>query len=133
MRSLAADLTEAAQAKDQQRVALLCSQLELNLNPFDREDQALVIAARILSDPVKLDDHTREFGVRMTLLLKHDWDRAKREAQPWFFRGNEPRRVPYCEHLCGKPAATSSATVAGKNGILVWYFTTLSFSSGIIF
>lgn len=133
MRTLAADLTVAAQINDQQKVALLCGQLELNLNPFDREDQALVVTAKRLSDSDKVTDHLKEFGVRMALLLKHDWDRAKREAQPWFYRGNEPRRVPYCEYLCGMSVAPSSAPLSRKRGALVWYFMMLSFSAGIIF
>ncbi|OWG18395.1 hypothetical protein KDK82_1874 [Delftia sp. K82] len=69
----------------------------------------------------------------MALLLKHDWDRAKREAQPWFYRGNEPLRVPYCEYLFGMSIAPATAPLWRKRRTLVWYFMTLLFSAGIIF
>lgn len=133
MRELAADLAASAQAQNQQKVVLLSGQLELNLNPFDEEDKALVTSARNLASGEKLDEHTREFWGRMALLLKHDWDRAKREAQPWFFRRNEPHRVPYCDHLRGNSAAKPSVTSWRKQAALVWNFITLSISAGIIF
>jgi hypothetical protein len=133
MRKLAESLLEAAHAGNQQDVSLHCSQLALNLNPFDAEDKVLVIAAKQLASAENREAQAEEFTTRMALLLKHDWDRAKREAQPWFYRGKEPRRVPYCEYACNKSAAISPATAPRKRGSLALYFLTLSFSAGIIF
>ncbi|MEJ5029730.1 hypothetical protein [Comamonas sp. MYb69] len=133
MRVLAANLTKAAQSKDCDQVLHLCNQLELNLNPFDNEDQALVIAARNLADPNKLEEHTKEFCTRMALLLKHDWDRAKREAKPWFHRSSEARRISYFDHICDSQATNSRSRATHKSSDLVSYFISLAASAGIIF
>lgn len=98
MRSLADLLIKSTRAGDFQSVGFHCSQLTLNVNPFDGEDIALIQAAEQLGTAEDKDAQVKEFTERMALLLKHDWDRAKREARPWFFRGNEPRRIPYSKY-----------------------------------
>lgn len=131
MRELADGIIKAATTHDSQIVTLQCSQLSLNLNPFDAEDKALILVAQQLANPVGLDSRVQEFTDRMALLLKHDWDRAKREAHPTFYHGGEPRRVPYCEFKCD---VISQPRYVG-NGKLVpaIYFGTLMLSAGIMF
>lgn len=133
MRELAEAIIKSARAGDPKEIGLKCAQLALNVNPFDPEDKALVEAAGNLAAPSDLDASVREFTDRMALLLKHDWERAKREAHPWFFRGSEPRRVPYCEYKCAVEAPIPSIPNARPRFALVGYFVTLSFSAGIIF
>lgn len=130
MRTLADALINAAHEGNAKEIDRHCAQLALNVNPFDAEDKALVEAANKLSVATDLDGHVIEFTDRMALLLKHDWDRAKREANPWFFRGVQPRRVPYCEFK-----ATLSAPIpfAKSSWWLAAYFGMLAFSAGIMF
>jgi hypothetical protein len=132
MRELANALIKAAREGNTRDIELQCAQLVLNVNPFDAEDKALVEAARKLSGATELDGCVSELTDRMALLLKHDWERAKREAHPWLFRGDEPRRIPYSEYK----ASTQTPTVVKKTKSSWWlaaYFGTLAFSAGIMF
>lgn len=132
MRALTDTLIKAAHERNAEEVERQCAQLALNVNPFDAEDKALVEIAKKFSCDTDLNSHLNEFTDRMALLLKHDWERAKREAHPLCFRGNEPRRIPYCEF---------KAAVAAPIGVektkfpwsLVAYFSMLAFSAGIMF
>lgn len=133
MRELADAIIKGARAGDPKEVGMQCAQLALNVNPFDAEDRGLVHAAETLTASSDLDASVREFTDRMALLLKHDWERAKREAHPWFFRGSEPRRVPYSECKCTAGNRASSTPGARPAFALVGYFATLSFSAGVIF
>ncbi|WP_417069214.1 hypothetical protein [Niveibacterium terrae] len=132
MRALAEELIKAAREANAKKVERQCALLALNVNPFDSEDKGLVETARKLSGAADIDSHVFEFTDRMALLLKHDWERAKREAHPWFFRGSEPRRVPYCEFK----AAVGVPVAVGKpksSRCLVAYFGMLALSAGIMF
>lgn len=133
MRDLTDAIIKAARAKDCQRVTLYCVQLTLIVNPFDAEDKALTQAAEQLATAEDKDALVREFTDRMALLLKHDWEHAKREARPWFFRGKVPRRVPYSEFKSSESLAQLPATLRRRPLALVAYFAALSLSAGIIF
>ena len=72
--------------------------LSLNLNPTDKEDRAILNAISGLQESKPLDaDVPREFWDRLALCLKHDWDRAKREAKPIPFRWWYTHRTTYEE------------------------------------
>jgi hypothetical protein len=61
------------------------------LNPHDVMDEAIL---RLIA----LDGRTKaeEFSERVRLLLKHDWERAKRESSLWrSLREREPRHVTF--------------------------------------
>lgn len=133
MRELADEINKAARAGDSKEIGLRCAQLALNVNPFDLEDKGLVQAAESLAAPSDLNASVREFTDRIALLLKHDWERAKREAQPWFYRGREPRRVPYCKFKCSDEKQIQHIPKIKPWLALVCYFVTLSVSAGILF
>jgi hypothetical protein len=132
IRALADALIKAAREGDTKEAERHCAQLALNVNPFDAEDKALVEIAKKLSESPTLDGHLVEFTDRIALLLKHDWERAKREAHPWFLRGGDPRRVPYCEFKVAGVAPVSIAKPL-SSWWLVPYFGMLAFSAGIMF
>lgn len=70
---------------------------ELLLNPHDPEDVAILKCIEELvncNDPAK---RLAEFSKRLAFLLKHDWERAKREAKPWWCR--HPFKRPLRESL----------------------------------
>lgn len=131
MRSLADSIIQSAQEDNSTRIGVHCSQLALNVNPFDKEDISLIRAAEKLATSDDKAAQIREFTERMSLLLKHDWERAKREARPWLLKGNEIRRVPYKEFTGECPAQSSK--LPQKTLSLIFCFATLSFSAGIIF
>ncbi|MFQ6333689.1 hypothetical protein [Methylophilus sp. 3sh_L] len=133
MRDLSDSLIKATRTKDFQSAGLCCAQLALNVSPFDAEDRALIQAAELLATVEDKDAQVKEFTERMALLLKHDWERAKREARPWFFRGEEPRRAPYSEFKCVDASSLSASKPQTRSLALCWYFVALSFSAGIIF
>jgi len=133
MRELSNAIIKAAQAGSSQEVLSCRAQLALNVNPFDVEDSALVQSAENLAVLTDAGNQVQEFTDRMALLLKHDWERAKREAHPWFFRGSEPKRVPYCEYKCAAPAILSIVSKSSRAWTLLASFGALSFSAGIIF
>ncbi|CAG1022996.1 hypothetical protein MTYM_02129 [Methylococcales bacterium] len=49
-----------------------------------------------------LDDLRLEFSDRISLLLKHDWDRAKYEAKPFFLHFCKPIHQIYEEYKIHK-------------------------------
>lgn len=108
IRSLADELVKATSDGDNQAIERLSAQLALNVNPFDSEDRALVKAVVQIATVANKDSQVSEVTDRISLLLKHDWERAKREARPWFFRGEVPRRVPYSEFRDANTPAQSS-------------------------
>ncbi|WP_345984488.1 hypothetical protein WCX49_07560 [Sulfurimonas sp. HSL-1656] len=133
MRNLADSLIKATRAGNFQDVGFHCSQLALNVNPFDPEDIAIIQVVELLATAEDKDMQVKEFTERMALLLKHDWERAKREARPWFFRGSEPRRIPYAEFKGECVTAHPSKSSRRTSLALFLPFVTLSFSAGIIF
>lgn len=94
IRDQALAVHKAAAVADGATLRQLRLQLSLNLNPTDTEDLAILGAisrleeARDSADKVQL-----EFADRVSLLLKHDWERAKREAK----HGSIPDRMSYSE------------------------------------
>ena len=58
------------------------------LNPFDREDQEILNCLE--------NNRSDEFDTRISLLLKHDWERGKLEAI--FFSLRRPKRIPFELH-----------------------------------
>lgn len=133
MRDLADAIIKSATAKDSSQVHSLSGQLSLNLNPFDDEDTQLIRVARSLEGKDDISESIQEFVDRMSILLKHDWDRAKREAKPWFFRGSEPRRVPYNEFRLNMKSSPSAQTTSQRNLTLIGYVAMLMISAAILF
>ena len=133
MRKLADEIVHAVSINDQIALSRLCSKLPLNLNPFHEEDVQIVKGAKCLIESTDRPAATQEFIERMSLLLKHDWDRAKYEAKPWFFRGREPRRVPFCEFKCAGHKVHTLTSSRGTPIGLFMYFAMLGASAGVLF
>jgi hypothetical protein len=96
IRELALKVQQAATAKDSSKLSELRLQLCLHLNPLDKKDRDITA---LISEVSKSDDKIIEFSDRVSLLLKHDWDRAKCEA-----KGHKaPDRTGYDEFKSMKP------------------------------
>ena len=88
-------------AKTEEFSTLRC-EFALLLNPFDSNDQAIL--KNISPGVTDAEAHAFDFIMRVSLLLKHDWERAKFEALPFWRkfccqRRKEPLRVSYEEYL----------------------------------
>jgi hypothetical protein len=79
IRQKALNVQKAAASRNNVWLEELHLELTLLLNPFDADDRAILEVIRLLKSSPD-DAHITEFGDRISLLLKHDWDRAKREA-----------------------------------------------------
>jgi hypothetical protein len=87
-------MQKAFDARDIPLMKAVACDLRLLLNPFDPEDERILSdAARLWAEGAAEEDFSR-FSVRLALLLKHDWERAKQEARSAVFRRrrNEKRR-----------------------------------------
>jgi hypothetical protein len=100
VRDKALEVHRAIRSADADELAALHLQFALILNPLDAEDRRILR----LMDQLPVDQGTdavfQELADRLALLLKHDWERAKREAAPVVsLRGRGATRVTYEELL----------------------------------
>jgi hypothetical protein len=105
LRELAHEVQQAATEEEKPaKLEGLFLDFSLNLNPFDEEDEAILNVIRELSrlKPENREQCCQEFFDRLALLLKYDWERAKREAKPWSFLRAAPARTPYAEFKARK-------------------------------
>lgn len=66
------------------------------LNPSDREDKEIISVIGLAPGHQNgQDEQAKEFGKRVSLLLKHDWERAKEEVKHPLFQCCEPKREGY--------------------------------------
>jgi HAMP domain-containing protein len=87
IRSKATEISRAATGNDNAKLLELRRELSLHLNPFDPVDNDILDQIRHLVVPSADDIDTRidAFFKNVAYLLKHDWERAKREARFWKF------------------------------------------------
>ena len=95
IRRMSCDVHQAAVEGDKAKLSALQLEFAINLNPFDEEDEDILCVIDTLATQDSHDATLGEFAERIALLLKHDWQRAKYEAKPWFFRCSEPVRTPH--------------------------------------
>jgi hypothetical protein len=95
IRGLALEIHRAATSKNTDKLNELHLEFALALNPKDGEDEKILECIRLIPGETT-DDVLKEFTKRVSLLLKHDWERAKWEAKPvWWRCCRAPRRKDY--------------------------------------
>ena len=72
-------------------------EMQLLLNPEDDDDRSILDTIWSMAEESAPDALHIELAEKLSLLLKHDWERAKREASPVWFRSSETKRVSYNE------------------------------------
>lgn len=121
IRSLAAELEDAARTDDARRLAVIHTSIKLSLNPDDVRDQQIVSLIRQASEkPQCRLEHVDDAVSLLARVLKHDWQRAKVEAGDgtWqdrhAWRRSEKRRhkVAGCERCLAELEAKQSTTKA---------------------
>ncbi len=101
VRTLASAVRRAMAETDAGKLAELQAEFSLHLNPHDQRDQQiLALLASTKPDPIQ------ELTQRISLLLKHDWERAKYEASlyRWFLE-RPPERVAFENYEAGREHA----------------------------
>ena len=81
---------------DAEKLGRLQNEFRVLLDPFDCHDQAILDSMVMDESSQERQERTDEFAGRISLLLKHDWERAKLEAG-FFLYGwvVEPKRLPW--------------------------------------
>ena len=92
VRDEAAHIVEYSLAGDADALLRSRAALRLLLNPLDREDQGILECSLALRETSS--EQTEEFGIRVSLLLKHDWERSKHETRKLRI-GKRPKRIAY--------------------------------------
>ncbi|HHQ4712151.1 TPA: hypothetical protein ACSP78_003119 [Aeromonas veronii] len=102
IRTKSLNVTTSIENKSLSRLSELHTEFFHLLNPLDQMDTEILNLLKEFKEN-KLDEQKHiEFIQRISLLLKHDWQRAKREAKPWFFFAKEPKRISYAEYIKNK-------------------------------
>jgi len=88
-------VTTSIESKSISRLCELYTEFFHLLNPTDDMDIAILDLLKEFKENDLNSEKHIEFIERISLLLKHDWQRAKKEAKPWFFSFKEPKRISY--------------------------------------
>lgn len=96
IREINKEAIKAFSEKDTTKLKAIQSELRLLLNPLDKHDLDII---KELDFSEIESEHAKRFTLRLSLLLKHDWERAKQEAEARFFKRKEPiKRLSYEEY-----------------------------------
>lgn len=92
IRSLACELQSAVARGDEGDLGRLRMAFRLSLNPWDAQDREIVaLLSLLIADRDRVGD-LEAVAIRLELLLKHDWERAKAEASWFAFRSRSGPR-----------------------------------------
>jgi hypothetical protein len=92
------EATSAYMAKDFSRLTVLYVEFQVLLNPEDDNDISILDTVWEMSLSNKESDLHIELSEKIALLLKHDWERAKKESKPMWFLIKEPTRNKYSNY-----------------------------------
>jgi hypothetical protein len=95
IRNKAIEAIRAYEQNEGSRLRELYVEFQLILNPEDKNDNSILNTIWKMKNGSKESDPSIEFSEKLSLLLKHDWERAKREAKPMWFRWMPPKRTSY--------------------------------------
>jgi len=95
VREKALETSKAHKDNDASKLKELYVEFQLILNPEDSNDKSIIDTLWEMQKKDEKGDLIIEFTEKLSLLLKHDWERAKLEAKPvWHFWG-KPKRISY--------------------------------------
>lgn len=95
VRSKCKEVVSAYSEGNASRLTELYSEFQLMLNPEDVNDVSILDTLWEMQGDEKSLGLAVELSEKISLLLKHDWERAKREAKPLWFRIGESQRTSY--------------------------------------
>lgn len=86
------ELHKAIIEKEKITIDELRTEFAIRLNPNDCNDKKILASIK-LAEVGKEVEHALAFSKRIALLLKHDWERSKREASWFSIIHCEPKRT----------------------------------------
>lgn len=90
---------EAHQSKESGKIEAAGAELRLLLNPMDPLDRDILSEIAILKNSESTPQDMERFSIKLSLLLKHDWERAKQETKDAFYKKHKTvKRVAYDEY-----------------------------------
>ena len=99
IRTINDEVQNAFLEKDEKGIQILRSRLRLLLNPIDPMDCDIILDLKTLEEDGATQEKFDRFSIKLSLLLKHDWERVKREAVNSIFRQQDAVRLSYDEYL----------------------------------
>ena len=97
VREKAIDVIQAYEKKDKSRLNELYVEFQLILNPENNNDKSILDSLWAMLSEEENKKLPVELSEKLALLLKHDWERAKKEAKFVFVPFRKPKRIAYSE------------------------------------
>ncbi len=97
IRTKALDVIHTYVRKNTVRLRELYVEFQLILNPGDNDDKSILDSIWDMALEKENKNLPIELSEKLALLLKHDWERTKKEAKPVFLRWGKPKRTAYSE------------------------------------
>jgi hypothetical protein len=98
VRNLALRINSSYQNNEKPDLQNCYIELQLILNPNDEKDISILDTLWEMINEESKSNLNIELSEKLALLLKHDWERAKREAKPFWFKFCKPTRLSYGEY-----------------------------------
>lgn len=92
IRAKTIQLHQAIMTRNEEKIKELHTEFTVLLNPLDINDREILDKIK-MADQGEEYDACNEISKRISLLLKHDWQRAKLETKWYGFLFPEPKRV----------------------------------------
>lgn len=100
VRTIVVEVVKSSQEKDIKKLELLEAELTVRLNPEDEHDKSIIKSLNSINRDWS-NEKVKEFCDRVSYLLKHDWERAKKEATT---------KISSSSLMCASVAATAILT-----------------------
>ncbi|MDH5573840.1 MAG: hypothetical protein OEY89_18895 [Gammaproteobacteria bacterium] len=97
VRDLALRINDTYQRNEKSTLQGYYIELQLILNPNDKNDLSILDTLWEMINEERSSNLNIVLSEKLALLLKHDWERAKLEAKPFWFKLCKPTRYSYGE------------------------------------
>jgi len=95
IRDIAQRINSSYQLNQQKELIALYVEIQLLLNPEDINDNSILDTLWEIISSEEKDHLNIIFSEKLSLLLKHDWERAKKEAKPIWYLFSTTERISY--------------------------------------
>lgn len=95
IRSLSQNIKKSYKAGNKDELNEFYIEMQLLLNPNDEDDKSILDTIWEMIEEPGSTKKDIVLGEKLSLLLKHDWERAKLEAKPVWYRYKKIKRKSY--------------------------------------
>lgn len=130
IREINLKISQAHQKKNFDDIKSSGAELRLLLNPMDNIDRDILIEIPLLIKQNSSQQDIERFSIKLSLLLKHDWERAKYETKNRFYKKQKHiKRITYDEYLVELTNKEKDVIPMDNNN---WFLRYQSFFGNII-